>query len=60
MTAPSDPRRGTLGLLALALALALAGCAKSFDELRDDLRDDDPYVRLMAAVALGRSALVLA
>lgn len=39
----------------LAIGLAVAGCAKSFEELRRDLRDQDPYVRLMAAVALGRS-----
>ena len=40
----------------LALVLALAGCAKSFDELAADLHDEDPFVREMAAVALGRSA----
>jgi HEAT repeat protein len=38
-----------------AVGLAIAGCAKSVDELRSDLRSEDPYVRLMAAVALGRS-----
>lgn len=44
------------GLLALGLALGLLGaCAKSMDDWRADLRDPDPYVRLMAAVALGQS-----
>jgi len=39
----------------LAIGLALAGCAKSDEQLRLDLHDDDPYARLMAVVALGRS-----
>ena len=40
------------GLLALGLML---GCAKSVDDWRRDLKDQDPYVRQMAAVALGRT-----
>ena len=39
----------------LALGLMLAGCAKSVDDWRRDLKDQDPYVRQMAAVALGRT-----
>lgn len=39
----------------LALGLVLASCAKSFDEWRADLEDEDPFVRQMAAVGLGRS-----
>ena len=42
----------------LALGLALAGCAKSFDEWRANLHDGDPFVRQMAAVGLGRSQCV--
>jgi len=39
----------------LALGLMLAGCAKSVDDWRRELKDRDPYVRQMAAVALGRT-----
>lgn len=39
----------------LALGLMLGSCAKSVDDWRQDLRGQDPYARLMAAVALGRS-----
>jgi HEAT repeat protein len=39
----------------LALGLMLAGCAKSVDDWRRDLKDPDPYARQMAAVALGRT-----
>ena len=39
----------------LALGLTAGGCAKSVEDWRHDLRARDPFVRLMAAVALGRS-----
>jgi len=39
----------------LALGLMLGGCAKSVDDWRRDLQDQDPYARLMAVVALGKT-----